>query len=483
MSGLVEGLLGLASPWGYLVVALLAGLEAAAFVGLVIPGETAMLLGGVLAFTGRASVVVMMVCAAVGAVVGDALGYELGRRFGGPLRRSRFGRRVGEQRWEQAEEYVRRRGGQAVFLGRFVGVLRAMVPFVAGASRMPYRTFLPYNALGAVIWAPGFVYLGFLAGHSYQRVERAAGRAGGLLAAGLVLLAAVTLTARWVIRHPDRALAPGRRLRARPGVARLERRYAGQLQFLARRFDPAGALGLALTALVAALGLLGAGFGAVTEDVLAGEELVRVDSPVSRFLLEHREAWLTTFMEVVTRLGSAVVLVPVLITLGLIARWARGTWRPAAFLALTLGGASLSSVMIKLLVARPRPTSGVLVEALGYAFPSGHSTAAAAGWLAAALVAGSLSRSFALRVSLLAAALLVVALVGVSRIYLGVHAATDVLGGWALGGLWLALVLTATHLLTVRQLDPTTGPRHRRGPRLSEAPRRVHGHSSDLVGR
>nr|MBA3575965.1 hypothetical protein [Pseudonocardiales bacterium] len=106
MSGLVEGLLGLASPWGYLVVALLAGLEAAAFVGLVIPGETAMLLGGVLAFTGRASVVVMMVCAAV----------------------------------------------------------------------------------GAVIWAPGFVYLGFLAGHSYQRVERAAGRAGGLLAAGLVLL-------------------------------------------------------------------------------------------------------------------------------------------------------------------------------------------------------------------------------------------------------------------------------------------------------
>ena len=74
MSGLVEGLLGLASPWGYLVVALLAGLEAAAFVGLVIPGETAMLLGGVLAFTGRASVVVMMVCAAVGAVVGDALG-------------------------------------------------------------------------------------------------------------------------------------------------------------------------------------------------------------------------------------------------------------------------------------------------------------------------------------------------------------------------------------------------------------------------
>ncbi|MGI8694614.1 MAG: DedA family protein, partial [Geodermatophilaceae bacterium] len=171
----------------------LAGLEAAAFIGLVIPGEAAMLLGGVLAFSGRANLVVMMICAAAGAIVGDSVGYELGRRFGGPLRRSRLGRRIGPKRWDRAEAYVRQHGGRAVFLGRFVGVLPAMVPFVAGASRMPYRTFLPYNALGAVIWAPGFVYLGYLAGHSYRRIEQLAGRASLLLAAGLVLIVAVTL--------------------------------------------------------------------------------------------------------------------------------------------------------------------------------------------------------------------------------------------------------------------------------------------------
>lgn len=454
MNGLVDGLAGLASPWGYLLVAALAGLEGSAFIGLVIPGETAMLLGGVLAFTGRADVMVMMVCAALGAIVGDSVGYELGRRFGGPLRRSRLARRIGRQRWDRAEEYVRRRGGRAVFLGRFIGVLRAMVPFVAGASRMPYRTFLPYNALGAVIWAPGFVCLGYLAGHSYQRVERLAGRASLLLAAGLVLVAVVALGARWVIRHPDRALAPLHRLRTHPAVARLESRYARRLQFLARRLDPGRELGLTLTAAVAALGLLGAGLSAVTEDVLANDELVRVDGPVSRLLFEHREPWLTTFMDVITQLGSAVVLIPMLLTLGVIARRARGTWRPAVFLAAALGGASASSTLLKLIIARPRPSSGALVKALGYAFPSGHSTAAAAGWLAAALVAGSLTRSFAARVSLLAAALLVVVLVGVSRVYLGVHAATDVLAGWTLGGLWVALVLTAAHLLTVRQRAP-----------------------------
>jgi len=203
-----------------------------------------------------------------------------------------------------------------------------------------------------------------------------------------------------------------------------------------------------LTASVAVLGLLGAGLVVVTEDVLGSEELVRVDSPISRFLLERREPWLTTSMDVITQLGSAVVLVPVLIALGLVARRSQDTWRPAVFLAVTLAGATTTSTLIKLFVARPRPTSGSLIEALGHAFPSGHSTAAAAGWLAAAIVAGSLGRSFALRISLLATALLVILLVGISRVYLGVHAATDVLGGWALGGLWVALVLTATHLLT-----------------------------------
>ena len=458
MNGLLEGPLGPASPWGYLLVAALAGLEAAAFIGLVIPGETAMLLGGVLAFTGRADVVVTMISAAVGAILGDSVGYELGRRFGGPLRRSRLARRIGPQRWSRAEEYVRRRGGRAVFLGRFVGVMRAMVPFVAGASRMPYRTFLPYNALGAVIWAPGFVYLGYLAGHSYRRVEGLAGRASLLLAAVLVLVVVVALATGWVIRHPDRILAPLLWLRARPTVAVLERRYAGQLQFLARRLDPNHTLGLALTALFAALGLFGAGLGAVTEDVLANDELVRVDGPVSRYLLEHREPWLTTVMDLITQLGSATVLLPALLIFAVIARRVRGTWRPATFLAAALGGASVSSTLIKLIIARPRPTSGALVEALGYAFPSGHSTATAAGWLAAALVAGSLSRSFALRVSLLAAALVVVVLVGVSRVYLGVHAATDVIGGWALGGLWVALVLTSAHLLAVRQHEPARSP-------------------------
>jgi undecaprenyl-diphosphatase len=151
-----------------------------------------------------------------------------------------------------------------------------------------------------------------------------------------------------------------------------------------------------------------------------------------------------------TSLGSAPVVIPLLLAVGLLARRVRGSWRPLLFLAVTVAGATLTSTIIKLIVARPRPTSGALVRALGYAFPSGHSTAAAATYLAIAVVLGSLVRSRALRILAGTAAVVVVLLVGISRVYLGVHAPTDVLGGWALGALWVAGTLIAGRLL-VRQ--------------------------------
>ncbi|MGH3939368.1 MAG: phosphatase PAP2 family protein [Pseudonocardiaceae bacterium] len=268
-----------------------------------------------------------------------------------------------------------------------------------------------------------------------------------LLAAGLVLLAALALVARWGIGHPDRMLAPVHRLRTRSAVARLEHRYARQLRFLAERMRPKSSAALILMAALGAVALLVGTLTEITEDVVTGDELVRVDSPVFNYFVENREPWLTTTMGLITHLGSTVVLVPMLLAVGLVARRRRHTWAPMVFLAVTLGGATLTSTVIKVVIARSRPPSEALVDALGYAFPSGHSTAAAAGWLAAAAVLAWLTRSLTVQINLIAAALGIAVLVGISRIYLGVHAPTDVLAGWALGALWLAATLTVTHLL------------------------------------
>lgn len=205
MSSITSTLLGLASPWAYVAVGLLALLEASAFVGLVIPGELAMLLGGFIAHQGRASVWVMAVAGVAGAIAGDSIGYEVGRTVGPRLRRSRPGRWVGEERWGRADAYVKAKGGRAVFGGRFVGVLRAMVPTVAGVVGMPYRRFLLWNALGAVLWAPSLIVTGYLVGASYVRVERYVAR--GSLAAAVLLAGVVVLVALRARRRRSSAVA------------------------------------------------------------------------------------------------------------------------------------------------------------------------------------------------------------------------------------------------------------------------------------
>jgi len=350
----------------------------------------------------------MMGAAAAGAIAGDSLGYEIGRRFGPALQASRLGRKVGAERWQRAEAYVEAKGGRAVFTGRFGGVLRALVPAVAGATRMPYRRFLAWNALGAIIWAPGTVLAGYLAGSSYRRVERDAGPAGLVLLAAVAAVAAVVLPARWIARHPDQVRGIATRQLERPRVASLTGRYRSQLTFLGDRFRPGNALGLALTVQLAVLAAAGWAFGALLQDVLGGDDATRVDLPVVRYLAEHRTPWLTTAMRDVSWLGSTVVLVPLIVTVGLAARHRHRRWATMAQLALSLGGAVALYDAIKPLVGRPRPHVGHLVStATGYAFPSGHATQTAALAVTLAAVAAASTSSWPRKVAIWSAAALV----------------------------------------------------------------------------
>jgi membrane protein DedA with SNARE-associated domain len=106
------------------------------------------------------------------AIVGDSVGYEVGKRYGWRIRGSRVGARIGEPRWMLAESFFDAHGGKAVFLGRSQALLRALVPGLAGMSGLPYRRFLPWNALGGLVWGGGVVLLGFVFAHSLSRVEQ-----------------------------------------------------------------------------------------------------------------------------------------------------------------------------------------------------------------------------------------------------------------------------------------------------------------------
>ena len=182
--------------------------EAAVFIGLIIPGETALLLTGALAGTGRLSLWILAVLAVLAAVSGDSVGYEVGRRLGPRLTQSRAGRFVGERRWARAEAAMARRGGWAVLLGRWVGVLRALMPAIAGMTRMPYRRFLLFNAIGGTLWALAVVVAGYLAGASWERVQTYLGDAGGIVAAVLVIAIVAFLVVRRVRDRRDHTADP-----------------------------------------------------------------------------------------------------------------------------------------------------------------------------------------------------------------------------------------------------------------------------------
>jgi len=150
------------------------------------------LASGFFAHRGILELDAVMAAVALGAVAGDNIGYQLGRRLGRDwlLRHgSRFGLR--QRRLSQAEAFFQRQGAKAVFFGRFIGFARALVPFVAGASRMSYRQFVLYDALGAVLWTVGFVTLGYVFGASWRVAEKWIGRTGFIIATVAVLLVGV----------------------------------------------------------------------------------------------------------------------------------------------------------------------------------------------------------------------------------------------------------------------------------------------------
>jgi membrane protein DedA with SNARE-associated domain len=200
VTGFLDGVLN-APAWIVLgLVGLVVFAEDALFVGFVIPGETAAVLGGVAASRGHVALPAVLTVVLLGAVVGDSVGYEVGRQVGTRI----LGWHVLQRRRDRidaASDYLARRGGAAVFLGRWTAFFRAVMPALAGTARMPYRRFLTFNVAGGVLWGITVVLVGYLAGASYGRVEKLLGRGTALIVAALVVGAAVV----WQVRRHHQA--------------------------------------------------------------------------------------------------------------------------------------------------------------------------------------------------------------------------------------------------------------------------------------
>jgi membrane protein DedA with SNARE-associated domain len=195
-------------PVAYVVCGLLVFGEAAILLGFVIPGETAALIGGFLASLHHVNLIAMLIVVAACAIVGDSVGYEVGKHLGPWLLEHRPLRSYPGVR--RGQELIGRFGGPAVFLGRWVALARALVPGMSGMSGMRYRTFLAYNALGGIAWGSTFVLIGFVAGRSYAAVARTVGTYSLVIVGAVVVAVVVYVTLRRRReRREAKACAPG----------------------------------------------------------------------------------------------------------------------------------------------------------------------------------------------------------------------------------------------------------------------------------
>ena len=434
LQSLLEDVSNTLGAWTYLLVGVFAFAETGAFVGLVVPGETTMLLGGAVAGQGAIDIYLLIAIAWFAAWMGDTTSFFIGRRLGREFV-LRHGPRVGisHERFEKVEDYFSRHGGKTIFIGRWISLVRALAPFIAGSSGMRYRAFVPYSILGTGLWATAHILVGYFFSRSVETGAEYAGKGAFLLGTLLVVVGGSIFLYRYFRVAGNRAAAV-RWLdehAATRWIVALGRCYRPQLRFLWDRVTPGGTFGLEFTSLVAALAV--ALFVLVAYAVLIGRDPGPTPGDMTAMdVVEHlRVAWLTDLSKVATFLGSGVFTwsLTVLCAAALVAR---RRWTEVTVL---LAGMTLTSIgfhEIKDTVDRPRPDGG-LVETSGSSFPSGHAAHSVLYvWLAVTIVL-RLRPGMARGAAVVAAGLTLTVLIGLSRVYLNVHYLSDVNGGWALG--------------------------------------------------
>jgi membrane protein DedA with SNARE-associated domain/membrane-associated phospholipid phosphatase len=451
--------------WTYLAVGILAFLETGAFIGLIAPGETTVIVGGLVAGQGRISLLLLIAIVWTCAVLGDLTSYMLGRRLGRDFMVRHGPRvRITEERLQHVEAFFERRGGMTILIGRFIGLVRAIAPFIAGASHMPLRKFLPYDVLGAGLWATTFCVLGYVFWRSFNQLTTWVSR--GLFAFALVVALIVGIvflvrlqrspelqakTKAWIAAQLEtpvlRPVAPYLRAAWQRIVRPAARASEAPARFVWDRFTP-GELGLEVTTLLAlaAVGsftfvLLGA---AVDDRVLLPFDQAAFDVVDRLYARPVRDVvvWITA-------LGSFPVVASAVAATTV---WAalRRRFVDAAFLPLAFTVTWVSVQVAKAAFDRPRPPGAhVLTQSMAY--PSGHAANAVA-WVACAVVLSRGGAGFATRFALVTAAVVLTIVIGLSRVYLRAHYLSDVEGGFALATAIYALIgLVAVVVSHLRQ--------------------------------
>lgn len=455
--------------WTYLLVTMLAFLETGAFVGLVAPGEAAVIVGGVVAGQGEIDIRLLIGLVWFAALAGDTVSFMLGRRLGREFLLKHGPRvKITEERLEQVEHYLHEHGGKTILIGRFIGLVRALAPFIAGSSKMPYRRFAPYDIIGSGLWAATFCLLGYVFSNNLAEVIHWAER--GVLIFGWTVgtIVAIVFLVRHFRQEENRAKLVARldEEEAKGGwrasllrpvraawmrlVMPVYRFFGPQLRFAWNRLTP-GELGLEFTTVMAVL--TAAGYTLYFFTIAAidwpTDFTTHLNDAAFRLADSIRSDSLDQLAEFITHFGAYPVAAAfTLIAAGYCVYRRHVPEALVLLFAMVLAGLLVTPMKEWLGVPRP---AGSLVSTAGYAYPSGHA-AYAVTYISIAVTLERV-RDILARATLVVIAVAFTSVVALSRVYLRAHYLTDVIGGVALTASVTALLAAVAFLwIHIRQL-------------------------------
>jgi len=441
------------------VIVLIATLDATAFLGFLVPGQTFVLMLGGLTSTGILSFTKTVVLVAVGAMLGDVISYTIGRFAPGMFTAS-DGKK--NKYIQTGSEYIQRSLITALIIDRFILPWRPIIPFVAGTMKIArYKVFVPAFTLD-IVFAVSFVSAGYLLGRGVSIV---AVLSGPMVATGIVAAVVVGVfwyAARHTVEHGKSHAVFARKmyvvLREYVSQLSLTRWFATHFvhtnRFIQARFANTSLMGLPLT-VAAFMGiLLVVSLSDVAVGVMGDQEVIAQDRALNLFFYTHQVSYLTTIMLIFTTVADKYVITALLL-LTLFVLYLKKLRQVMLPVVVVVTGAVLTTYLGKLLVARPRPEWSQITE-LSFSFPSGHATAAMVlfGLLAFLLV--RYAQSWSLKIHVLYGAVFLIGTIGFSRVYLGVHYLSDVLAGYIVGGLWLLLGISFILWTESRQAENTS---------------------------
>jgi undecaprenyl-diphosphatase len=378
---------------GYAILFLTTFLEGIPLAGMAIPGHVAIILGGFLAKIGALNIWWVLILSSLGAILGDCMGFYLGRKYGlsliDKLRPYFF---IRNEHIEKAQNLLARHTGKSMIIGRFNPVTRALMPFLVGANQTPTRRFWLFNIIGGISWVVISVGVGYLFGASYHA---AVGFLGKFVVISIICIVLIV----WGYR------------------------------FVNLRFHVFAKYEI-FTLIINVLALFV--LARTIQDALAPYSfLAAFDIWVNQFIAAHISPGWTFSAYWISAIADTEALLIVGVLVGLVLAWRR-RWRRAALTILALGSTGMALAILKDFFLRVRPENAYYALT-SFSFPSGHASMSAAFFVLVAYLALPQITSWIKRELVLVLCVLSIAAVGLSRIVLNVHWASDVIAGWALG--------------------------------------------------